>query len=431
MSLVLHNARLADADGIRPGFFDLRIDNGRIVRLLASGSGEADADGTGDSIDLGGATVVPGLVDPHCHLREPGQEYKEDIATGTRSAAAGGFTTVACMPNTDPVCDRAAIVRAIRLRAEEVGVVRVLPIGAVSKGLKGVELSEMGLMAEAGAVGVSDDGSPVFDADLMRKAVQYAAEFGLRVISHCEELSLSAEGHMNEGALAVRMGLRGIPSLAEEIMVARDLLIAEDLDLPIHLAHLSSARSVRMVREAKRRGVPVTAETCPHYFALTEEACRGYNTNAKMNPPLRTERDVEAIVEGLADGTLDWIATDHAPHHADEKDTDFALAKNGIIGFETAFPLAYTFLVRTGRMTLPLLLDRMSRKPAAFLGVPGGSLEPGNPADLAVLDLDTPFRVDPGLLRSKARNTPFGGWTLHGKPLMTLAGGRIVHDALR
>jgi len=377
-------------------------------------------------LDLSGLHLFPGFVDAHCHLRDPGQEYREDIASGTRSAAAGGFTDVACMPNTKPVVDNKTVVRYIVETAAREGAVRVHPIGSVTKGLEGVELSEMGLMKEAGIVAVSDDGRPVASSSVMMKAIVYAAQFGLRVISHCEDPDLAEGGAMNEGAVSTRLGLRGIPTAAEDLMVSRELILAEYTGISVHIAHVSTATSVQLIREAKKRGVKVTAETCPHYFTLTEEACDGYDTDAKMNPPLRTQRDVEAIREGLLDGTLDMIATDHAPHHIDEKNVEFDKANNGIIGFETALPLALTYLVKPGILTLQELSDRMSAAPAAMLGLPEKKIAAGFPADLTLVDLDAEWTVDRGAMASKSRNTPYHGWKLSGLVRMTMVAGRIV-----
>jgi dihydroorotase len=379
-------------------------------------------------IDATGLAVMPGLVDPHTHLREPGFEYREDIASGTRAAVRGGITTVACMPNTKPVIDNPAIVRFILDQAAREGSCKVLPVGAVSKNQEGKELAEIGLMAEAGIVAISDDGRPVLTADLMKKAIQYASQFNLVVISHCEEMSLAEGGHMNEGLVSLELGLRGIPSIAEDIMVGRDIQIAEYLGLPVHLAHLSTAGSIELVRQAKARGIKVTCETCPHYFTLTQEACRDFNTNAKMNPPLRTTQDVAAIIEGLKDGTIDMIGTDHAPHHADEKEMEFGLANNGIIGFESAFALGYTYLVLAGHLTLPQLVAKMSTRPAELLRQKTGHIEPGYPADLALVDLKKPFFFDKHASASKARNTPFHGWLLQGQVKMTLCDGKVVFE---
>ncbi len=420
MKMMIRNGRIVDPSQDFQGQKDLLIENGRFVDQFA---------GTPDRIiDAAGLTVFPGLIDAHCHLREPGQEYREDIVSGTRSAARGGFTTVACMANTIPVCDNAAIVRSIKNKAGQEGFARVLPVGAVSKGLKGKELAEIGLMAAEGIVAISDDGKPVESADLMRKAMLYASHFGLRVISHCEDLSLAEGGHMNEGYWSTILGLRSIPDISESIQVARECLLAEYLSLPVHIAHVSKRRSVEIIRQAKANGAPVTAETCPHYFTLTESACQGFNTQAKMNPPLGTEADVAAVIAGLQDGTIDLIATDHAPHHADEKDLEFGLANNGIVGFETALALGYTYLVKTGRLSLTDWLKTMTLNPARLLQPELGTLRTGRPADAVIVDLDHPFRFDRSTMLSKSRNTPFDGWELYGQVRWTILEGRVTYE---
>ncbi len=420
MKIMVKNGRVVDPASNFDGVKDLMIEDGIFTDKL---SGPADR-----VIDAAGLAVFPGLIDAHCHLREPGFEYREDIVSGTRSAAQGGFTTVACMPNTKPVCDNAAIVRFVKEKADKEGYARVLPIGAVSKGQQGKELAEIGLMASEGIVAISDDGRPVESADLMRKAILYASHFGLTVISHCEDLPLAEGGHMNEGYWSTVLGLRGIPATAESIMVARECLLAESLRLPVHIAHISCRASVELVRNAKAKGVRVTAETCPHYFTLTEAACNGFDTMAKMNPPLRTADDVEAIIEGLADGTIDIIATDHAPHHQDEKNLEFGLANNGIVGLETALALGYTHLVKPGRLTLLQWLATLTVKPAALLQPQLGSLKSGHPADLVLVDLDHPFRFDRDKMASKARNTPYHGWELFGQVRCTICEGRVTYE---
>ncbi len=418
MKIKISGGHVVDPVGLKEIKQDILIENGVIVEAM---SGDPD-----QVIDATGLAVLPGLVDPHTHLRDPGFEYREDIVSGTRAAVRGGITAVACMPNTKPVTDNPAIVRYIRDKAQREGACKVLPVGAVSKNQDGKELAEIGLMAEAGIVAISDDGKPVLTADLMKKAIQYAAQFDLTVISHCEEPSLAEGGHMNEGLVSLELGLRGIPTIAEEIMVARDILVAEYVGLPVHLAHLSTAGSIELVRQAKARGVKVTCETCPHYFTLTEEACRDFNTSAKMNPPLRTQKDVDAIIAGLRDGTIDMIGTDHAPHHADEKQIEFGLANNGIIGFESSFALGYTYLVLPGHLTLPELVAKMSTRPAELLHQRMGRLEPGYPADIALVELEKPFMFDKNASASKARNTPYHGWMLRGQVKMTLCDGKVV-----
>ena len=404
-----------------PGVGELFIEDGIFVAGLSK---EADR-----IIDVKGAAILPGLIDAHCHLRDPGYEYREDIVSGTKSAAKGGFTSVCPMPNTRPVCDNASVVRSIITKAKKEGYAHVFPIGAASKGLAGKELAEYGLMKEEGIVGISDDGQPIGTPDMLKKVMQYASDFALPVLNHCEELSLS-DGVMNEGAISTQLGLRGIPTAAEDIMIGRDIIMVEYLGLPIHICHVSTKGGVRMIREAKARGVKVTAETCPHYFVLTEEACLGFDTNAKMNPPLRMEDDRLAIIEGLKDKTIDLIVTDHAPHHADEKDLEFSLANNGIVGFETAFALGYTYLVRPGHLTLADLVACMSENPSRLFGLKRASLAPGAPADAAVFDLDSSFVFDKEKMLSKARNTPFDGYTLYGNTLLTIAGGKITYEEL-
>ena len=379
-------------------------------------------------IDASGCWVVPGLIDMHVHLREPGYEYKETVATGTRAAVAGGFTAVACMANTNPVNDSAAVTEYILERAQAAGLARVYPIGAVSKGLAGEELAEIGEMQRAGIVAVSDDGMPITNGDLMRRALEYTSMFGLPVVVHEEDCSIAAGGVMNEGAWSVRLGLRGMSAAAEEAMIARDLALLERTGGRLHIAHISTAGAVGLVREAKCRGLAVTAEAAPHHFTLTEAAIEGYNTNAKMNPPLRTQRDVDAVRAGLADGTIDAIATDHAPHHRDEKEVEFDQAANGIVGLETALPLALMMGAEAG-VPVERLIAALSTNPARILGVPGGSLAVGAVADVTVIDPSRRWRVEPGQLHSKSRNTPFGSQEMRGQAVVTVVGGRIVWRA--
>lgn len=402
---------------------DILIENGRISRI-----GEGINEAADQVIDATGLAVLPGLVDAHCHLRDPGYEYKEDIRTGSMSAAKGGFTSIACMPNTNPVIDNESIVRTIMDKASREGVVNIYPIGAITKGLEGNELSEMGSMKEAGIVAVSDDGRPVMQASVMKKALIYANGFGLTVISHCEDLNLAEGGSMNEGETCTRLGLHGIPSAAEDVMVSREIILSEYTGMPVHIAHVSTRGSVEMIRQAKKRGVRVTAETCPHYFTLTEKACEGYNTNAKMNPPLRTQEDVDAVIEGLRDGTIDIIATDHAPHHFDEKNVEFELAPNGIVGFETALPLALTYLVKPGILTMNQLVDKMSAKPAEILKINKGDIRTGADADLVLVNLNEEYIIDPDEFLCKSKNTPFGGFRVCGRVKYTFVGGKIVYN---
>ncbi|NLM09773.1 MAG: dihydroorotase [Clostridiaceae bacterium] len=384
---------------------------------------EAEADVV---LDAEGAFILPGLVDAHCHLRDPGYEYKEDIVSGTRSAAMGGFTSVACMANTNPVADNKTVIRYIIDKANREGLVHVFPIGAMTKGLKGEELSEIGEMKEAGIVGVSDDGYSVANSSVMKKVMLYANMFDLPVICHCEDLNLAEDGVMNEGALSTEMGLRGISKASEEIMIARDILLSKRLNVPVHICHVSTAVGVEIIRNAKKNGVKVTAETCPHYFTLTEKACEGYNTLAKVNPPLRNEEDVEAIIQGLCDGTIDIIATDHAPHHIDEKNVEFDKAANGLVGFETALPLSYTALVKAGHMSMMELVRKMSTKPAEILKIDKGRLIEGKKADITIFDPNVDYTIDIETFASKSKNSPFHGFPVSGKVVVTIVNGRIV-----
>jgi dihydroorotase len=378
-------------------------------------------------VDARGLLVLPGLVDIHVHLREPGYEYKETIATGVGAAVAGGFTSVACMANTNPVNDSAAVTQYILDRARVVGCARVYPIGALSVGLAGEQLAEIGEMHRAGIVAVSDDGQPVMDAGLMRRALEYTRMFGLPVIAHEEDRTLAEGGSMNEGVTAVRLGLRGVPAAAEEVMIARDVALVALTGGRLHVAHLSTAGAVALVRDAKARGLAVTAEAAPHHLFLTEEAVEGYGTNAKMAPPLRTPADVAALRAGLADGTIDAIASDHAPHHEDEKDCEFEAAANGIVGLETTLPLALR-LVAEGVCDLPTLVTRLTVGPARVLGLPAGTLAPGAPADVTLVDPERRWRVEARRFRSKGRNTPFESWDVTGRAALVLVGGRRVHE---
>jgi len=379
-------------------------------------------------LEVKGLVVCPGFIDVHTHLREPGREDKETIATGTRAAAAGGFTAVCAMPNTEPVNDTAGITRAIVERARAEGAVRVYPIGAVTRGQMGEELAEYGDLKEAGCVALSDDGKPVASARVMRRALEYAKAFDLAIIDHCEEPTLAEKACMNEGPVSTLLGLRGQPAAGEAIMVERDVLLAELVGGRVHIAHLSAAASVDAVRRGKARGVRVTAEVTPHHLFLTDEAVRetGYDTNTKMNPPLRSEADREAVLAGLRDGTIDCIATDHAPHTVDDKKVEFDHAANGVVGLETAVALCLERLVGTGLLELPYLVALLSANPARVLGLPGGTLAPGSPADLTLLDLTKKRQVDPTRFESRSRNTPFGGWILKGWPAMTIVGGRVA-----
>jgi len=399
---------------------DVRIAGGRIVEL---GRGLAAR----RVVDVRDLWIVPGLIDLHVHLREPGQEYKEDIQSGTRAAAAGGFTTICCMPNTRPVNDQRTVTEVIVRRAREVGAVRVHPIGAITAGLEGKLLADIADMKEGGIVAISDDGRPVMNAGLMRRALEYARTFELPVVQHAEDLDLAEGGAMNEGAVATRIGIRGQPACAESALVARDLEIVEWTGARYHVAHVSTARTVALVREAKRRGLPVTCEVTPHHLALTDDACRHYDTSTKVMPPLRTAADQAALFEGLADGTIDCIATDHAPHSPVEKDVEFECAAPGMLGLETALPILLDF-VRQGRLDEARALTALTSAPARAFGLGGGALAVGAAADVCVIDPERPFTIDADGLSSKSKNTPFLGQTFAGRAVLTLFEGRAVHD---
>jgi dihydroorotase len=426
--ILLQNGHIIDpVNNINsPG--DLLIENGRVKTVAPAGSIVLSGQEV-VSHDLSGKWVVPGLIDMHVHLREPGEEYKETVASGTKAAAAGGFTAVACMPNTSPVNDSESVTSLILNKAKQAQMARVYPVGAVSKNSLGSELAEYGEMKVAGVVALSDDGRPVANSQLMRRALEYSSSHNLLIISHSEEMSLSENGTMNEGELSTRLGLRGIPHVAEEIMVYRDIAIADYLSLPIHIAHISTKETVDIIRRAKSKGSLVTAETTPHYFSLTQEAVNQYDTRAKMNPPLRTAGDMAAIREGLRDGTIDAIATDHAPHSKMEKDVEFELAANGIIGLETAVPLTLT-LVRDNILTPTKMVELLSTHPARILGVPGGSLEENTIADITVIDPDINFVYEKDKIVSKSSNSPFIDWEMQGKAVMTIVGGKIVFSEL-
>ncbi|OHB30438.1 MAG: dihydroorotase [Desulfuromonadaceae bacterium GWC2_58_13] len=422
MSILIKGGRVIDpAIGI-DDTLDLLINDGKIAKTGKN----LDAAGA-EVIDAAGKLVTPGLIDIHVHLRDPGYEYKEDIVSGTRAAAAGGFTSVACMPNTNPVNDNKAVTLYIRNKAREEGSVNVFPIGSITKGLKGETLSEMGDLKDAGCIALSDDGKPVVNGEIMRRALEYAKPFGLVLISHAEELSLVGEGVMNDGFVATELGLKGIPWVAEDAATARDVMLAEFTGSRLHVAHVSTKGSVEIVRAAKKRGVKVTCEATPHHFTLTDEAVRGYDTNAKMNPPLRSAEDVAAVRQGLADGTIDVIATDHAPHHIDEKNVEFNVAMNGIVGLETALPLSLR-LVAEGVLSLGDMLAKLTCAPARTLGIPRGTLESGAPADVTIIDPERSWTVEAAKLNSKSKNTPFDGWEMKGVAVCTIVGGKVVHQ---
>lgn len=422
--LLIHGGRVIDPSQDLDGTFDLLIEDGHVAKIDGRIKPAKDT----ESFDASGLVVCPGLLDIHVHLREPGQEYKETVRTGTMAAAAGGFTAVACMANTEPVNDSRSVTEHILLEARRHGYARVHPIGAISKGLRGEELAEIGEMVRAGARAVSDDGKPVMNAELMRRALFYAQHFDVPVIQHAEDLNLTGGGVMHEGEWSTRLGLPGIPGSAEDVMVARDIILAEDTGGRYHVAHLSTARSLEMVRRARSQGLRVTCEVAPHHLILTDEevAKSGFSTNTKMKPPLRSERDREALVNGLADGSVDCIASDHAPHHADEKDVQFNLAPFGIVGLETTLSLCLDRLVRPGILGLSRLVHLLSTGPARVLGVPGGTLKEGSPADVTVFHPDAEVTLRAASFRSKGKNTPFDGWKLHGHPVTTFLDGRRI-----
>ncbi|MDH4233168.1 MAG: dihydroorotase [Nitrospirota bacterium] len=437
MNILIKNGHLADPSQGIDGICDILIADGKIRELKSHEtkgkgqkvsrniSGRKTEDAEMITFNAEGLLILAGLVDMHVHLREPGFEYKETIQTGTEAAIAGGITSVCCMPNTSPVNDNASITDFILKKADEAGFCDVFPVGAITKGQKGEELAEFGMMYEAGCIAFSDDGRPVMDSLIMRRALEYSKIFSVPVISHAEDLSLAAGGVMNEGLLSLKLGLRGIPAQAEEIMIARDIALAELTGGRLHIAHVSTRGSVELIRLAKIRGIAdITAETCPHYFSITEDAVDGYNANAKVNPPLRRKEDVEAVKEGLSDGTLDVIATDHAPHHKDEKLGEFDLAPSGISGFETAIGLSMK-LVDDGVLTLNQLIEKMALNPSKITGIQKGTLKPGADADVVILDAHNEYTVDPAKFRSKGTNTPFEGWKLSTRPVATIAKGRI------
>lgn len=416
--MLFKNANVVLKDGVKKA--DILIENGKISKIAPSISG--------DGTDLTGLTVFPGLIDMHVHLREPGFEKKENIESGSRAAVKGGFTQICCMPNTKPVIDNKVVVSYVKNRAREVNLCKVHPIGAITEGQEGQNLSAIGAMKAAGAVALSEDGKTVANTKLMANAMQYASDFGLICLCHCEDKALVDGGVVNEGYHSTLTGLKGSLRAAEDIIIAREICLAESLNLPVHICHVSTYSGVELIRDAKRRGVKVTAETCPHYFALTDAAIVGFDTDAKVNPPLREEKDRLAILEGLKDGTIDCIVTDHAPHHYDDKHVEFDMAAFGISGIETSFALSYTYLVKNGALSLEELTRKMSAAPARILGLQGGELKEGGVADLTAVDLNEEWVIDPAEFLSKGKNTPFKGKRVFGRVKLTVVDGEVKYS---
>lgn len=424
-AVLLKGGRVVDPSQKLDAVMDVLLVDGRIAEIGTDVRGHEHV----HVHDVAGLVVCPGFIDLHVHLREPGGEHKETIQTGARAAAAGGFTAVCAMPNTDPPIDDPAAVGFVRAAGLRVAAARVYPTGAVTVGQKGERLTEMGEMTAAGAVAFTDDGRPVSDAGIMRLALEYTQSFNVPVASHCEDKALSKNGSMNEGLVSTRLGLTGIPNAAEDVMIMRDILLAELTGGRLHVQHVSTFHGVEMIRQAKARGIHVTAEATPHHLTLTDEACDGYRTEAKVNPPLRSAADRQAVIEGLVDGTLDVIATDHAPHHYDEKEQAFEDAPFGLVGLETALGIVHTHLVGKKLINVSTMVQRMSCAPARAYNLPGGTLRVGMPADVTVFDPALEWTVEPGKLLSKSRNTPFAGWRLQGKAVMTIVDGRVVWQA--
>jgi dihydroorotase len=420
--LIIKGGRVVDPAQKLDATLDVLIENG-VIAAIDKNLPTAGA----NVVDASGKLVTPGLIDIHVHLRDPGLEYKEDIVSGTLAAVAGGFTSVACMPNTKPVNDNHAIASYILQKAERAGHCRVFPVASITKGMSGESLTEMGELKETGCCAVSDDGVPVSSSEMMRRAMEYARPFGLVIATHAEDLTLVGSGVMNEGPVATELGLKGIPWVAEDAATVRDVMLSELTGCRLHVCHVSTKGAVDIVRQAKKRGVPVTCEATPHHFSLTDEAVRGYNTNAKMNPPLRSEEDRQAVLAGLADGTVDAIATDHAPHHIDEKNVEFNLALNGVVGLETALPLSLQ-LVRDGIIDLHRMVSLLTSGPAQVFNLPVGSLKVGSPGDVTVVDPDLKWTVDAQKLASKSKNTPFDGWEMQGAAVCTVVGGKIAFE---
>ena len=420
--MIIRNGNVVLKDSVEKK--DILVEDGKIVKIAENIPANAS-----EEIDASGKHVFPGLIDMHVHLREPGFERKEDIESGSKAAVKGGFTQICCMPNTNPVTDNKVVVTYIKARAKEVDLCKIHPIGAITKGSKGEEMAAIAGMKKAGAVAISDDGVAVKNARLMRLAMEYAKGFGIICLCHCEDKDLVDGGSVHEGLSATIAGLRGIPRAAEDVIIAREISLAETLDTPVHICQVSTYSGVRMIRDAKRAGVKVTAETCPHYFSVTDEIIRTYDTNTKVNPPIREEIDKQAIIEGLKDGTLDCIVTDHAPHHFDDKNVEYHQAAFGISGIETSFGFAITNLYKAGVLNLNEIADRMSGAPARILGLDGGEIKEGGVADLMIADLDEKWVVDPAKFVSKGKNTPFGGYELYGAVKYTIVDGVVKYQA--
>jgi dihydroorotase len=421
MALLIKNGRVVDPASDTDDLLDVLVENGKVKEVGKN----LKADASVDEIDAKGLIVVPGLIDIHTHLREPGHEYKETIKTGSEAAAAGGFTTIACMANTNPVNDNASVTRYIINKAQNEACVNVLPIGAITKGLKGETLAEIGELKEAGVVALSDDGMTVRNSEVMRRGLEYARSFSVPVICHCEDTFLSGEGVMNEGVVSARLGLKEIPPMAEDIMVSRDILLSEWTGHPVHIAHVSTAGSVGIIRDAKARGVKITAETAPHFFSLTESSVESFNTSLKVSPPLGSDNDVKAVKEGLKDGTIDVIASDHAPHSTVEKDVEFDNAAFGMVGLETSLSLSLV-LVKENILTFSQLIEKFTTNPSRVLNIDKGTLSKGADADITIIDPDAEYVVDKNLFKSKSNNSPFHGCSLKGRAVYTIVSGRVV-----
>lgn len=421
--MIIKGGSVVFKDGVEKK--DIRVADGKIVRIAEGLTAEKNE----EVIDAKGLHVFPGLIDMHVHLREPGFEYKEDIESGCKAAVKGGFTQICCMPNTAPIADNKVVISYIRHRAEEVNLCKVRPVGAITKGEEGEQLADIGEMKKAGAVAISDDGKAVKSSRLMRLAMEYAGGFNMKCLCHCEDKELSDGGVVNEGYNSTLAGLKGIPRAAEDVSISREICLAESLGVPVHICHVSTFSGVRLIRDAKRAGVKVTAETCPHYFAATDDLITGFDTNTKVNPPIREEKDRQAILEGLKDGTLDCIVTDHAPHHPNDKNVEYNLAAFGISGIETSFGFAVTYLYKTGILTLPEIAAKMSGNPARILGFEGGEIAEGAAADLTIADLDEEWTVDSSKFLSKGKNTPFNGRKLSGPIKYTIVDGNVKYRA--